>query len=91
MSKMNRLLAQLFQPSDSPVMPRMHPFNLLLHLQPVVQLGHRVADRTGPLGEPTKQALVSYLMGMGFDNKTAQAVVEAWEKGAAPKEDGIPE
>ena len=92
MSKMNRLLAQLLQPSDSlPAMPRMHPFNFLLQLQPVVPQVRRTADRIGPLGEATEQALVAYLMGMGFDNKTAQAIVAAREKGEAPKEDGMQE
>lgn len=88
MSNMNRLLAKLFQPSDSPAMPRMHPFNFLLHLQPGVQLGRRTADRTGPLSEPTEQALVAYLMGMGFDRETAQAIVETRETDEAMKEDG---
>ncbi len=89
MSNMNRLLTKLFQPSDSPVMPRMHPFNFLLHLQPVVQPGRCTVDRTGPLSEPTEQALVSYLMGMGFDRETAQAIVGTWKTDEAMKEDGI--
>lgn len=90
MSKMNRLLAKLFRPSDSlPVMPRMHPYNFLLQLQPVVQQGRRTVDQTGPRHAITELALVSYLMGMGFDHKTAQAIVAAWETDEAMKEDGI--
>jgi hypothetical protein len=90
MSKMNRLLAKLFRPSDSlPVMPRMHPYNFLLQLQPAVQQGCRTADRTGSRHALTELALVSYLMGMGFDHRTARAIVETWETDEAIKEDGI--
>lgn len=89
MSKVNRLLTRLFRPSDSlPVMPRMHPYNFLLQLQPAVRHSQR-AVRTHPRHALTELALVAYLMGMGFDHKAARAIVESWETDEALKDDGV--
>lgn len=90
MSKINRVLARLFRPSDGmPVIPRMHPYNFLLQVQPVVQHGLRELDRSGTRHSLTETALISYLLGMGFDYRTARAIVESWETDEALLVDGI--
>lgn len=90
MSKINRLIAKVFRPVDSlPVMPRMHPYNFLLQLQPAVQQAKRSIDEASERHALTEVALTSYLMGMGFDYKTARAIVESWESDDSMLVDGV--
>ena len=90
MIRMERLLARLFRPAESmPVMPRMHPYNFLLQLQPLLQHGRR-ALAAEPAGHAlTEVTLTAYLMGMGFDHRTARAIVESWESDESMVNDGV--
>lgn len=89
MSKVNRMLARLFRPNDSlPIVPCMHPYNFLLQLQPVLQHGRRAGGDSDP-HVITEVSLVSYLMGMGFDYKTARAIVDSWESDESLLSDGV--
>lgn len=90
MSKIDRLLARLFRPAEPPpVMPRMHPYNFLLQLQPLLLHGRRTVADEPPGHALTEVALTAYLMGMGFDYKTARAIVDTWESDESMMNDGI--
>lgn len=51
----------------------------LLQVQPAVRHGLKELTADNSRHVLIEVALVSYLMGMGFDYRTAQAIVESWE------------
>lgn len=51
----------------------------VLQVEPAVRHALAELDTLNPRHAMTELALMSYLMGMGFDYRTAKAVVEAWE------------
>lgn len=51
----------------------------LLQVQPAVRHGLKELTADNSRHVIIEVALVSYLMGMGFDYRTAQAIVESWE------------
>lgn len=74
------------------VMPGMHALNacaFLLQVQPVVRHGLNELDTANPRHAIIEVALMSYLMGMGFDFRTARAIVESWESDERLLAEGI--
>lgn len=57
----------------------MGPEYYLRQVCPLVRYGLFEARRTGVRHAMTEVALVSYLMGMGYDCQTAYRMVESWE------------
>lgn len=51
----------------------------VLQVEPAVRHGLEELDTANPRHAITAVALVSYFMGMGFDYRTARAIVESWE------------
>lgn len=51
----------------------------LLQLEPAIRHGLKELADTNPRHAMTELALMSYLMGMGFDYRTARVIVESWE------------
>lgn len=62
-----------------PQMPAMSPQYFLMRVRPIVRYGLREAQITGTRHAMTEVALISYLMGMGYDFSTAHRLVESWE------------
>jgi hypothetical protein len=60
-------------------MPMMSPQYLLNKLNPVIYYGLGEAEVTSVQHALTEVALISYLMGMGYDFHSARALVEQWE------------
>ncbi len=64
----------------SPMMqPFVHPHQLLIKVRPWVEYGLREAQTTGFRHAMTQVTLITYLMGMGYDQHTAHRLVESWE------------
>lgn len=51
----------------------------LLQVEPAIRHGLKELEGTNPRHAMTELALMAYLMGMGFDYRTAKAIVESWE------------
>ncbi len=51
----------------------------LLQVECAVRHGLKELEGTNPRHAMTEVALMSYLMGMGFDYRTAKVIVESWE------------
>lgn len=62
-----------------PQMPVVDPQYFLARVRPVVRYGLREAQFTGVRHAMTEVALITYLMGMGYDYHTAHRLVESWE------------
>lgn len=63
--------------------------SLLLQVQPVVRHGLKELDEQNARHTLTEVALMSYLMGMGFDYRTAKCIVESWESDEKLLAEGI--
>jgi hypothetical protein len=59
--------------------PMMNPYNYIMRVSPAVDRGVREAERTSVKHAMTEVALISFLMGMGYDYSTAHRLVESWE------------
>lgn len=55
------------------------PCYFLVQVEPAIRHGLRELEDTCPRHAMTELALITYLMGMGFDYRTAKAIVESWE------------
>lgn len=66
-------------PYVSPVQSSVDPYHLLMRVRPWVEYGLREAQTTGYKHAMTQIALITYLMGMGYDQHTAHKLVETWE------------
>lgn len=55
------------------------PGYFLLQVEPAIRHGLKELEGTNPRHAMTELALMSYLMGMGFDYRTAKCIVESWE------------
>ncbi|CUH96723.1 hypothetical protein P22_2813 [Propionispora sp. 2/2-37] len=53
---------------------------LLLQIRPVIARGIKDLDEYDPKHVIIEVGLMSYLMGMGFDYRTACTIVKSWEK-----------
>lgn len=51
----------------------------LLQVEPAIRHGLNELSSTNARHAMTEVALMSYLLGMGFDFRTAKAIVESWE------------
>lgn len=51
----------------------------LLQVEPAIRHGIRELESTSTRHAMTELALISYLMGMGFEYRTAKVIVESWE------------
>ena len=56
-----------------------NPVYMILQARPIVDYGLRELSATNPRHAMTEIAIISYLMGMGFDFRTARAIAESWE------------
>lgn len=56
-----------------------NPVYLLLQLQPVVRHGIRELDNSTTQHVILETTMMAYLMGVGYDYRTARAIVESWE------------
>lgn len=63
--------------------------NFLLQVQPAVRHGLREINTQNTRHVLIEVALMSYLMGMGFDCRTAKAIVETWESDENLLNDGV--
>lgn len=63
--------------------------NFLLQVQPAVRHGLQEINQQNTRHVLIEVALMSYLMGMGFDFRTARAIVETWETDENLLTDGI--
>ena len=63
--------------------------NFLLQVQPAVRHGLQEINSQNTRHVLIEVALMSYLMGMGFDFRTARAIVETWETDESLLSDGI--
>ncbi|WP_425058677.1 hypothetical protein [Sporomusa carbonis] len=52
---------------------------LFLQVEPAIRHGLKELETTNPRHAMTELALMAYLMGMGFDYRTARTIVESWE------------
>lgn len=52
----------------------------LLQVEPAIRHALAELDESSPRHALTELALMTYLMGMGFDYSTAKTIVETWEK-----------
>lgn len=86
---------RLRQLPAGPVMPLLpvinplqavNPFYLLLNLQPVVRHGLNELTATNTRHVLFETAMIAYLMGVGYDYRTAMAIVESWELAETLKE-----
>lgn len=79
---MKRLLGksrQIPAYSLSPGVNSLSACSFLLQVQPAVRHGLRELNDRNARHTMIEVALMSYLMGMGFDFRTATAIVESWE------------
>ena len=52
---------------------------VLLQVLPAIRHGLKELSNTDPQHALTEVALMSYLIGIGFDYRSARAIVESWE------------
>lgn len=74
------------------VVPGLNSLNacgFLLQVQPAVRHGLKELDEQNGRHTLIEVALMSYLMGMGFDYRTARAIVESWESDEKLLAEGI--
>ncbi|WP_050806984.1 hypothetical protein [Acetonema longum] len=78
-------------PATAAVQPMqfLTPYYLLTQISPIVQYGVGELSLTNPTHTITETALIAYLMGLGFDYRTALAIVESWECNQALLRDGL--
>jgi len=60
-------------------MPKTNPQAVITQVNPVVQYGMSEAEFTSVRHAMMEVALITYLMGTGYDFRTAHAIVEEWE------------
>jgi hypothetical protein len=70
---------QGLSPGSGWMYPMMNPYNYLMRVSPAVDRGVKESERTGVKHAMTEVALISYLMGMGYDYSTAHRLVESWK------------
>lgn len=56
-----------------------NPYYLLSRLQPAIRHGLAEMPKTSPKHAISQVALITYLMGMGYDYRSALRIVESWE------------
>lgn len=61
----------------------------LLQVEPAIRHGIEELAETNPRHALTELALITYLMGMGFDYPTAITIVESWERDDTLLDQGI--
>lgn len=59
--------------------PMLNPYNYIMRVRPVVDRGIKESEKSSMKHAMTEVALISYLMGMGYDYSTAHRLVESWE------------
>ena len=82
MSRLNNLLGRSRRVPCFPLAPGVNSLTactFLLQVQPAVRHGLNELTATNSRHVLIEIALMSYLMGMGFDYRTAHAIVETWE------------
>lgn len=89
---MNKIRRLLYKPRQTPVVPIttvapptnftqvINPVYLILQSRPLVDYGLRELAATNPRHAMTEVAIIAYLMGMGFEFRTARAIAESWEE-----------
>ena len=65
------------------LMQVINPVYMILQVRPLVDYGLREMSATNPRHAMTEVAIISYLMGMGFEFRTARAIAESWEENEA--------
>lgn len=89
MNKLRRLLCKSNQVPIIPVTTAaptanltqvVNPVYMILQTRPLVDYGLRELAATTPQHAMTEVAIISYLMGMGFEFRTARAIAESWEE-----------
>jgi hypothetical protein len=58
----------------------MNPVYMILQVRPLVDYGLAELSKTNPRHAITETAIIAYLMGMGFEFRTARAIAESWEE-----------
>ncbi|MCX7780666.1 MAG: hypothetical protein N2491_07100 [Negativicutes bacterium] len=66
--------------SPTSLMQVVNPVYLVLQVRPLVDYGMRELSATNPRHAMTETAIIAYLMGMGFEFRTARAIAESWEE-----------
>lgn len=56
-----------------------NPENMILRARPLLDYGLSKLSATNPRRAMTEVTIISYLMGMGFEFRTARAIAESWE------------
>jgi hypothetical protein len=56
-----------------------NPYYLLSRLQPAIRHGLVEMSKTSPKHAMSQVVLITYLMGMGYDYRSARRIVESWE------------
>ncbi|VBB07021.1 Hypothetical protein LUCI_2265 [Lucifera butyrica] len=64
-------------------------YSVLLQVLPAIRHGLKEINATDPQHALTEVALMSYLIGLGFDYRTAKVIVESWESDEQLVCDGI--
>ena len=75
--------------SLSPGLNSLNACAFLLQVQPAVRHGLQELNEQNARHTLIEVALMSYLMGMGFDFRTAMAIVESWESDEKLLTEGI--
>ncbi|MDD4600859.1 hypothetical protein SDC9_22891 [bioreactor metagenome] len=75
--------------SLSPGLNSLNACAFLLQVQPAVRHGLQELNDRNARHTLIEVALISYLMGMGFEYRTAIAIVESWESDETLLSDGI--
>ena len=57
-----------------------NPYYFLSQLRPIIQHGVQERSTANPRSATTEVALTAYLMGLGFDCRTAQVIVQSWKE-----------
>jgi len=73
-----------FQP-----MQMISPYSVLGQVAPLIRYSEAELARTNPTHAITECALIGYLQGLGFDFRTARAIVESWESDEVLLREGI--
>lgn len=57
-----------------------NPENMILRARPLLDYGLSKLSATNPRRAMTEVTVISYLMGMGLEFRTAKAIAESWEE-----------
>lgn len=89
MNKFRRLLYKFCRVPLVPVttatppansMQIINPENMILRARPLLDYGLRQLSATNPRRAMTEVTVISYLMGMGLEFRTAKAIAGSWEE-----------